>query len=249
MPPNTIDDVLARLDETIARSRREQSRLGYFAVLYRAVTAEVKAGIIAGRFEDGPRMERLDCIFAGRYLDALELYRRGERPTRSWAAAFDSAAEWTPIVLQHLLLGINAHINLDLGVAAALTAPGDQLPALRTDFNRINDILCRLTGGVQDKLSEVSFWMRLLDRVGCRADEAVMNFNIELARDAAWLFAKRLAPLTPAEMEREIQERDRWVELLARTVRRPPFFSVRAVNLLVRLTEPRSVERIIEILS
>ena len=29
------------------------------------------------------------------------------------------AGRWRPIVLQHLLLGINAHINLDLGVTAS----------------------------------------------------------------------------------------------------------------------------------
>ncbi|HEV2765267.1 MAG TPA: DUF5995 family protein [Pyrinomonadaceae bacterium] len=247
MTPQTIDEVLARLDEIIAHSRQHNERLGYFAVLYRAVTAKVKEGILAGHFEDGPRMERLDVIFANRYLEAFDQYRRGERPTRSWLVAFKAAEQWPPIVLQHLLLGINAHINLDLGVAAALTSPGDQLPSLKKDFNTINDILGVMTGTVQDQLARVSFWMRVLDRFGRNADEALMNFNIEVARDAAWRFAQRLAPLTPAEIECEIEERDRWVELLARLVRHPPV-TVRLINFAVRLTEPRSVARIIDIL-
>ena len=36
-----------------------------------------------------------------------------------WKKAFDSSTHYWPIVLQHLLMGMNAHINLDLGIAAA----------------------------------------------------------------------------------------------------------------------------------
>jgi len=50
----TIDEVIVHLDDIIARSIREQSRLGYFAALYRKVTVKVKEGIAQGRFEDGP---------------------------------------------------------------------------------------------------------------------------------------------------------------------------------------------------
>ena len=190
MPAHTIDEVIAQLDDIIARSRHEKSRLGYFAVLYRSVTVKVKEGISAGRFDDGPRMERLDVIFANRYLEVLERFRRGEPTSKCWRASFTAVTSWCPIVLQHLLLGINAHINLDLGIAAALTSPGDQLPALRRDFDGINNILCAMLDDVQDKLAKVSSWMTLLDRVGCRTDEAIMNFSINKARVAAWSVAR-----------------------------------------------------------
>lgn len=65
-PAATIDQVIARLDTAIDRARRENSRLGFFACLYRQVTVRVSEGIAAGRFQDGPRMERLDVIFANR---------------------------------------------------------------------------------------------------------------------------------------------------------------------------------------
>jgi hypothetical protein len=42
MPAHTIDEVIAQLDEIMARSRRENSRLGFFAALYRQVTIMVK---------------------------------------------------------------------------------------------------------------------------------------------------------------------------------------------------------------
>jgi hypothetical protein len=67
---NTIDQVLVRLEAIISDSIKTGNRAGYFAALYHKVTASVKEGIVNGRFEDGSRMERLDVIFANRYLDA-----------------------------------------------------------------------------------------------------------------------------------------------------------------------------------
>ena len=120
-----IDQVIAQLGDVIDRSLRERSRLGFFAALYRKVTIKVKEGIAAGRFDDGPRMERLDVTFANRYLEALARFRNGQPPTPCWLLSFETAATWAPIILQHLLLGMNAHINFDLGIAAATTCPRD----------------------------------------------------------------------------------------------------------------------------
>src|SRR5215204_4840384 len=156
MPAHTIDEVIEHLDDLIAHARRAKSRLGYFAALYRKVTIKVKEGILAGRFEDAARMERLDVMFANRYLDALERYRRGEEPGKCWRTSFRAAESWHPIVLQHLLLGINAHINLDLGVAAAQISPGGQLAGLRRDFDSINDILGAMLDDLEDCLWLVS---------------------------------------------------------------------------------------------
>ncbi len=122
--PQTIDEVVEHLDALIDWARREHSRVGYFAAMYRGVTRRVHEGIIAGRFEDGERMERLDVAFASRYLEAVAQYRRGEPTTQAWNVAFAAATSWRPIVLQHLLLGINAHINL----ASVSPAPRSRRP-------------------------------------------------------------------------------------------------------------------------
>ncbi|MEK7325664.1 MAG: DUF5995 family protein, partial [Chloroflexota bacterium] len=52
MTAENIDQVISQLDDIIATARREKSRAGYFAALYRKVTVKVKEGIAAGRFED-----------------------------------------------------------------------------------------------------------------------------------------------------------------------------------------------------
>ena len=129
MLPAAIDDVLHRLGLIIDDARRDGSRLGYFAALYRNVTAEVQRGIAAGRFGDGPRMARLDVVFANRYLDAYDAYAAGRPASRCWVAAFDAASRWPPLILQRLLLGMNVHIHLDLGIAAAEIARLDAMVA------------------------------------------------------------------------------------------------------------------------
>ena len=249
MPAHTIDEVIEQLDDLISYARREKSRLGYFATLYRNVTVKVKEGILAGSFEDGARMERLDVTFANRYLDAVERYRRGEEPSRCWRTSFRAAESWRPIVLQHLLLGINAHINLDLGVAAAQTSPGAQLEGLRRDFDSINDILSAMLDDVQDKLALVSPWMGVLDRVGGRTDEEILNFSIDRARGSAWRVAERLAPLGSEEAQKEIEVLDRWVDVLAFVIQYPPGISIRLATFSVRLAESHDVAKIIDTLT
>jgi hypothetical protein len=87
----TIDEVIAQLDEIIERSILEESRLGYFAALYRRGTIKVKEGIAEGRFDDGPRMERLDVAFANRHLEAIDQFWKGQNPTQCWMVSFNAA--------------------------------------------------------------------------------------------------------------------------------------------------------------
>ena len=137
----TIDEVLSKLDEIIAESIAKQNPLGYFPALYRKVTQSVKDHIAEGYFDDNERMEHLDVIFANRYLDAYEEFTQYGTCTESWKLAFEGGKNEKLIVLQHLFLGMNAHINLDLGIAAAEVCPGDKIESLRGDFFKINIVL------------------------------------------------------------------------------------------------------------
>lgn len=121
-PATTINEVITALNHIITTSRQTRSRLGYFAILYLKVTEAVQTGIANNQFQDGPRMERLDVTFANRYLHAYYQWQNRQQPTRSWQLAFEAAEKRTVLILEHLLLGMSAHINLDLGIAAAQTA-------------------------------------------------------------------------------------------------------------------------------
>ena len=120
----SIEEIIERLTGIVSQTKAENSPLGYFAALYRKVTRQVKSDIDGGLFEDNARMERLDVIFANRYLAAYDAHRAGRTPTRAWMFSFAVARQWWPIVLQHLLLGMNAHINLDLAWPPPAPRPG-----------------------------------------------------------------------------------------------------------------------------
>ncbi len=108
--PNSIDAVIAALNAIIQQCKNENNPLGYFAALYQQVSIKVREGIANNYFDDGPRMEKLDVIFANRYLDAFDAYHKNTSLSLSWNKAFYQSKNYRPIVLQHLLLGIHAHI-------------------------------------------------------------------------------------------------------------------------------------------
>jgi hypothetical protein len=245
----SIHEVVERLSEIIDWARGSEQPAGYFAALYRVVTLQVAAGIERGFFEDGLRMERLDVVFATRYLDAFDGWRAGRTITRSWAVALARTESWRPIVLQHLLGGINAHINLDLGIAAATVSPGSAIGGLERDFQRINEILARLVQGTKDGL--VTIWppLRLIDRIAGTAEDAIVDFSMRVARDGAWELALRLASLSPEAWPDVIAARDEVVGgRVADLVYRPGWLAS-TVLLAVRLGERGSVASKIALLT
>lgn len=247
MPATTLDEVITELDAVIAQARREKSRMGYFAILYRNVTRRVRDGVRDGRFEDGPRMELLDVNFANRYLHALGRFRRGEQASKCWSTAFKLATERRPLILQHLLLGINAHINFDLGAAAAITSPGVKLKELQRDFDSINSVLGEMLDDVQDRLSSVSPWMWILDKVGGRNDETICTFCLGASRDIAWKWAERLAPMSQEQMDRELLQLDSFVDGLAGAIRNPGFL-VSCASYVIRFAEQEDVGKVMDAL-
>ena len=106
---------------------------------------------------------------------------------------------------------MNAHINLDLGVAAADAGGGAPLDAVRADFDAVNDVLGQLIDGCQGALDEVSPWLGLADRVGGRGDEAVIRFSLVAARRQAWSVAdpaQRAHRRRPRPRDRRRRRRD-----------------------------------------
>jgi hypothetical protein len=248
-PAKTIDEVIGQLDEIIARAIREESRLGFFPALYRKVTLKVKEGIETNRFQDGPRMEKLDVNFANRYLGALATYQSGGKPAACWLVSFGAAKSWRPIVLQHLLLGMNAHINFDLGIAAAVTCPGDELPPLKHDFDEINKILAGLVNQVEDEINEVSPWIDFLDHIDPSLDDRIINFSMDRARAQAWKVAVSFASIPQDEWSAPMDELDRKIASLGNKVADPgnPILSIGL--LLIRARESNNVRHVIEVLN
>ncbi|WP_224361094.1 DUF5995 family protein [Hyalangium versicolor] len=225
MQAKSIEEVISQLEVIIEECISNRSRLGYFAALYNRVTQSVREGIRQGEFLDGPRMERLDVMFANRYLTAYSQYKAGELPSRSWLKAFEAAGNPDLVVLQHLLIGMNAHINLDLAVAAARTSPGNQLAPLEPDFNRINTVLAALTPLVEQEIDQESPVFRWLTKIAPSLELKAVGFAMDEAREAAWHFANKLAFLTAEQQVSAMASRDMEVAILGDLVlARNPLF-------------------------
>jgi hypothetical protein len=245
MLAQTIDEVIASLNDIIDDCSQQNSRLGYFPAMYRKVTLRVDEGIRRNRFEDNRRMEWLDVVFANRYLEAFQLYNAGKRPTRSWALAFEMAKASRSIVIQHLLLGMNAHINLDLGIAAAEVCRGQELESLRNDFFAINELLAGLFDEVQNDINKSSPVLHALDQLGWGADEALGNFSIRQARRSAWDKAHELHRLPDDEWDERIESYDQEVAQFA-SVLCSPFRIINVLTETINDSETKEPYQIIE---
>ena len=236
---NTIDQVIDALNKIVAETKKENNPLGYFAALYKKVTIKVKEGITSNLFDDGERMEKLDVIFAKRYIEAYYQYQSNEKTTKSWKVAFDLSTNYWPIVLQHLLAGMNAHINLDLGIAAAKISEGKDIHLLKNDFNKINEVLSSLVNEVQNDLAQVWPKLKYLLKISGKADDFLVDFSMKLARNGAWKFAESLAE-EPSDLKFLIDKRDQRIVEKASIVIKPGFI-ISTIFGIIRLGEKGSV--------
>ena len=243
---HTIDDVLEELDDILQMSLQEESPLTLFAFVYRRTTAKIARGIEKGRFEDAALMETFDVAFAKRYIQAFHNHRLGKPVPFAWEVAFGSAEKGDITIMQHVLLGMNAHINLDLGIAAVEVAPGQKLDSLKSDFFTVNDLLEELINEMQQRIGRVSPLMILLDWLGEDTDEAIINFSIEKARAFAWAFARNLNNADEEEEGQLVREVDEQVAGIAKRIANPPGFLLPKALSLIRLFEEKDVRKIVD---
>lgn len=243
--PLTMDEVLASLDGIIETSLEENSPMAIFAYIYRRTTAEIKKGVEARLFADNERMEHFDVTFANYYIRAFYDYRAGQPISQSWKVAFDASKEPLCIV-QHIILGMNAHINLDLGVAAATIMEGKELADLKADFRKVNTVLFSLTNELQTGLGRVSPLLFLADWFGKRSNERLIDFSIEKARNFSWNAANTIwSSLDQQEKYSRIQLVDTSVATLGGVLHNPKGWFFRRAITLVRWFEEKDVRKIV----
>ena len=181
---HTIEEILQELDRIMADAVQCNNYLCIFGYVYWRTTQRIQQGIQEGVFEDNARMEQFDIAFAKRYIDAYWQYKNAETPTQSWFTCFD-AKKQSLTIMQHVLMGMNAHINLDLGIVAGTYELPGGLESLKNDFRKVNEILASLTDEMQARVSRTSQLLTWLDRVGGNKDEAIANLGIKISREHA----------------------------------------------------------------
>lgn len=246
--PSTIDEVINQLEKIIFYCKTNNSCAGYFAVLYHKVTCKVRDCININEFEDGLRMGRLDVTFANRYLIAFHDWIAGKPTTNSWKIAFDAIAPNKSLVLQHLLLGMNAHINLDLGIATTSVMEGFVLEDIHKDFDIINSILSSMIDNIEDCLTKINPLMRLLNLHIYKYDEMLVQFSIKTARDGAWVFAQELNGKKGNDYISCVSSRDASIQQIGNSIANPRGFLLKLIAGLIRRFEKRNVSAVIDFL-
>jgi hypothetical protein len=248
MQAANIDEVVQIMDMIVERCIQEGDRIGYFASLYRTTTIVVRQHCDDGFFEDNERMRRLDTVFANRYFEALETHQRGAVPTQSWLVSFEAATKRRLLLLQHLLMGMNAHIMLDLGISTAQVAEGALTPSLKRDFDKLNLILTGLIEAVEEDITSVSPLFGTFAKIAARTDEAVVSYSIKTARDQAWKLATQLVNQPPDVLNALVAQQDALVARLGRAIGSTNWF-INPLVWLVNWRESKDIRQIVSHLS
>ena len=97
-PVDRYEEIVPRINQIVETAYALESRVGYFAALYRHVAARFKLCADQHIYAQPDLIERFHVTFFNRYLDALRRYETGETLTHPWQVAFDATRSAAPTV-------------------------------------------------------------------------------------------------------------------------------------------------------
>jgi hypothetical protein len=146
--------------------------LRYFNKTYYIITKNVYSKNKEKYFQYPKDLIALDIHFAKYYFDALQQYTIESATTPAWQVAFQSYQTNTSMPLIYIALGVNAHVNNDLGLTLFDVIDRDNY---RTEYDKVNTI-------IYDSLDEVIEELHLQNYL-----KPFMNILIKRWRNNAWL--------------------------------------------------------------
>lgn len=191
---------------------RAGDRRCVFAAAYGTMTSNMVEAIEQGHFDDNPWVRRLLVRFAGYYFEAVERYETDSDGCPGvWRHALDACRQDLH-PLQHLFLGINAHINYDLAFALADVLDDwsdlDETSRLRrrSDHLAVNDIIRQTVDVVQARIVEpIAPEMGTIDALLGPVDEWFFSRLIAGWRLAVWSNAVGLLESTETDRPSVVQ--------------------------------------------
>lgn len=200
-PITNPDDASKRLGCLRTVLRTQHDGRAPFASLYTDITLAVSAAIRAGRFEDNGWAARYLTTFAELYRVAFVAYVDGDDDVPgSWRISFDAARDDRVLAVQHVSLGVNAHVDRDLAHALVMVGIGDgaRRASRHRDHDLVNDILHENVDAALGSLAET--YAPGLEK----APDAVMNVlsetyfrAVQAGRLKAWIDAVALSDTIP----------------------------------------------------
>ncbi len=200
-----------QMDSLIDEWQQREDRRADFLRCYRLMTGNMLLAIEEGEFHDGPWVRQLLDHFAWYYFTALADFEQGRPETPAvWTTAHRAAVRPETLILQNLLLGINAHINYDLVLTLydVLAPEWDVLPPESRrrryeDHRHVNAVIGRTVDAVQDDIVEPKEpLMAIVDALLGPVDELTASLMIRKWREEVWRHAlQMLAAQDEAERE------------------------------------------------
>jgi hypothetical protein len=220
--------LVRRMDAMVCTWEVGGDRRAAFLRCYMMMTRNTLHAIDAREFRDSAWVERLLHRFAEYYFEALDAYAtRADRSPPVWRFAHETARQEKPWVIQHLLLGVNAHINFDL-VLTLEELLRDEWSKLESDgrarryedYCQVNAIIAQTIDDVQDEVIRPRMpVMGVVDGLMGRLDEFLISRFITGWRDEVWKRAIALLESTdPAQREIHLRTREKDVMLKARAI-------------------------------
>ena len=192
----TVEEVVERFRELERALYEQKDRRAVFATAYLTMTLEIARRVGEQTYNDAEWVARYAVAFANLYRAALVAYEAGDMASVPvpWRISFDTAAKRSNLLVQDLLLGVNAHINHDLALSLVEVTIDPEREARREDHFAVNQSIRNATSAVQDRLGQMyAPLFGVLDRMLGRFDEETASFSIEKARLNAWTSAISLA--------------------------------------------------------
>jgi Family of unknown function (DUF5995) len=205
-PYRSLDDVVDGLGTLEADLRAREDRRSIFVTLYGIVSVAMRDQAASGAFDDPSWVQRYAVGFANLYREAFERYEAGDRANlaKAWRLAFDAAGGGRTLVLQDLLLGVNAHVNHDLPYALTGVSIDPDRASRYRDHTAVNRILASVTDRATARIAALyAPGLSGLDDCAGEIDELLSRFSLEVARESAWESALGLANAR-GEVERQI---------------------------------------------
>lgn len=199
---------------------------GVFTTAYLHITQSIGAAIEENSFRNNSWSRDYLICFANLYREAILNYENGniDLVPKSWKCSFDLAENTEGFIIQHLLLGINAHINHDLALALHQVTIDPNRDEKYTDHTDINIILEKATDGLKRNVTEkYAPILQRLDRGFGTIDDDIIAFSIPKAREHAWSMAIALTA-APTEFEKKILKKslDEQAAVVARLILASP---------------------------
>lgn len=186
-----VADLLLRMEHELAELEGSGDPARFFLGTYLRTTRAVSDALDNGTFEDPDWVAELDVVFAGLYLDALAAHRRDPASApATWRRAFAADPSLAPEA--HVLLGVHAHINVDLPQALISTIPAEDFAdsvrctKRRRDHGRIDRVLASRVAAEDLALERAGGHRSPLDRLIKPLNRTAVRRFLREARKTVW---------------------------------------------------------------